>query len=295
MIIFNSIEQLQNHLNSVREQQKTIGFVPTMGALHQGHISLIEAARKGSGLVVCSIFVNPTQFNDPKDLEKYPRTLDSDLAMLEKAGCDVVFTPDVSEMYSSQELELKAQSVEDQSWKEGWVVDFGKIGSVMEATQRPGHFNGVAQVVAKLFRAVEPDTAYFGQKDFQQLAIIKSMVKQMNMPIHIIPCPIIRETNGLAMSSRNERLSKEDRERAGIIYKTLLLVKQNTGTQSIPALISLAKEEIAREPRIELEYFEIVDSLTLLPIQPGQDLNGAVACIAVRLAGVRLIDNIELL
>lgn len=293
MIIFNSIQQLQNHLNSVRGQNKTIGFVPTMGALHMGHISLVTAARSGSDHVVCSIFVNPTQFNDPQDLEKYPRTLDADLPMLEKAGCDAVFVPEVSELYSAKELETKKQGLEDRSWTEGKTIDFGNLDKVMEGAHRPGHFNGVAQVVSKLFRAVKPDSAYFGQKDFQQLAIIRSMVKQLQMPIDIISCPILREPNGLAMSSRNERLSKQDREQAGIIYRTLSQVKDKAGTDSIAALKTFVQEQIGKQPGMQLEYFEISDAETLLPLVDPDKPKG-VACIAVLLGGIRLIDNVLL-
>ena len=209
MIIFNTIEQLQNHLNSIRNQKKIIGFVPTMGALHKGHISLVDRAKTDCDVTVCSIFVNPTQFSDLSDLDKYPRTLESDCQLLEKAECNIVFAPDIKEMYSEVELELKKQKKEDKSWTEGKSVDFGDLETVMEGAHRPGHFNGVAQVVSKLFRIVEPEKAYFGQKDFQQLAIIRSMVKQLGMPIQIIACDIMREPNGLAMSSRNERLTKQ--------------------------------------------------------------------------------------
>ncbi|MBA3970581.1 MAG: pantoate--beta-alanine ligase, partial [Bacteroidetes bacterium] len=229
MIIFNSIQELKNQLNSIRKQKRIIGFVPTMGALHQGHISLVDAAKRECDVVVCSIFVNPTQFNDLSDLEKYPRTLESDCKLLESANCDILFAPPTLEVYSEAELELKRNKIEDKSWTLGKNVDFGALGGVMEGEQRPGHFNGVAQVVSKLFRIVEPNKAFFGQKDFQQLAIIRSMVKQLEMPVEVISCPILRESNGLAMSSRNERLTKKERELASIISQTLFTIKEYYG------------------------------------------------------------------
>lgn len=294
MIIFNTIEELQNHLNSIRNQKKTIGFVPTMGALHAGHISLVDKAKADCDCVVCSIFVNPTQFNDLSDLDKYPRTLESDCQLLEKASCDIVFAPEVKEMYSEAELELKRQKVEDKSWTKGKSVDFGAIETVMEGAHRPGHFNGVAQVVSKLFRIVEPDKAYFGQKDFQQLAIIRSMTKQLEMPIEIIACDILREPNGLAMSSRNERLTKQERELAAVISKTLFSIKEHYKSKSIQDLKAMAEEQIRTVPSIAMEYIEISDSDSLQPISDFKQSKSAVVCIAVKLGAVRLIDNIVL-
>jgi pantoate--beta-alanine ligase len=291
MIIFNSIEELKNQLNSVRGQKKIIGFVPTMGALHQGHISLIEQARADCDFVVCSIFVNPTQFNDLSDLEKYPRTLESDSRLLIKAGCDALFAPETAEMYSKGELELKRQKVGDKSWMEGKNVNFGALETVMEGAHRPGHFNGVAQVVSKLFRIVEPDKAYFGQKDFQQLAIIRSMVKQLEMPVEIIACPILREPNGLAMSSRNERLTKEERQMAAIISKTLSGIKEHYHSHSIKQLKAFAGEQLKTVPQIQTEYIEIADAETLRPLEHKQN-KPSVVCIAVKLGAVRLIDNV---
>ncbi len=292
MIIFNSIQQIKTFLNNVRGQKKIVGFVPTMGALHQGHISLIDACKAQCDLVVCSIFVNPTQFNDLSDLEHYPRTFDADCQLLEAAGCDIIFVPEISEIYTFKELELKKQAVEDRSWAEGKLVDFGLLERVMEGAYRPGHFNGVAQVVSKLFRIVEPDKAYFGQKDFQQLAIIRSLVKQLAMPVEIISCPIIREKNGLAMSSRNERLSSNERNIASVISKTLFSLKELQSTKSIAELKAFAEIQIKAEPQIQLEYFEISDALTLQPITDYKQAQSAVACIAVKLGAVRLIDNI---
>jgi len=294
MLIINSIEQLKNHLNRIREQKKIIGFVPTMGALHQGHISLINLAKRDCDVVVCSIFVNPTQFNDLADLEKYPRTLIADCQLLETAKCDRVFAPEVLELYTKEELELKKQKIEDKSWTKGKTVDFGDLEKVMEGAQRPGHFNGVAQVVSKLFRIVEPHKAYFGQKDFQQLAIIRSMVKQLEMPIEIIACDIMREPNGLAMSSRNERLTKEERVLAAVIAKTLFKIKADCFLKPISDLLKGGEELLRSQPLLTLEYLEIVDSESLQPISAIDPSKSAVVCIAVKLGAVRLIDNVVL-
>lgn len=294
MLIFNSIQELQNHLNSIRNQKKTIGFVPTMGALHLGHISLINQAKADCDVVVCSIFVNPTQFNDLSDLDKYPRTLDADCQLLEKVGCDILFSPEVTEIYTPAELELKRLKIEDKSWTMGKSVDFGKLEKVMEGAQRPAHFNGVAQVVSKLFRIVGPNKAYFGQKDFQQLAIIRSMTKQLEMPIQIIACDILREPNGLAMSSRNERLTKEERALASVISKTLFKIKENYLSKSVADIKQEAISQIQAFPSITLEYIEISEADTLKPIIDLKQSKSAVVCIAVQLGSVRLIDNVVL-
>ncbi len=294
MIVIKSIQELQKQLNSVRNQHKIIGFVPTMGALHQGHISLIKMAKAQCDVVVCSIFVNPTQFNDLNDLEKYPRTIESDSKMLKENDCDILFVPEISEIYSSEELALKKQNIEDKSWTEGKLVDFGQLDKVMEGAHRAGHFNGVAQVVSKLFRIVKPNKAFFGQKDFQQLAIIKSMVKQLEMPIEIIACPIVRENDGLAMSSRNVRLTAEERKVATLISKTLFKLKELQKTKTVAELKTIAEEEIKNEPLFQLDYFEIANAETLVSINDYKDAKSAVACIAIKIGTVRLIDNIVL-
>jgi len=294
MIIFTRVQELQDHLNIVRNQQKTIGFVPTMGALHEGHLALVKISKKNNAITVCSIFVNPTQFNDPADLEKYPRTLGQDSKMLESVDCDIIFAPPVSEMYTAAELELKRQKVEDKAWTEGKTVDFGRLDKVMEGMQRPGHFNGVAQVVSKLFRIVKPDRAYFGQKDFQQLAIIRSMTNQLELPVEIIACPIVRESDGLAMSSRNVRLTETERKVAPLIAKTLFKVKEMKADHSIAELKAFAEAQISSEPLMQLEYFEIADAETLQPVSDYKDAKSLVACIALKLGNVRLIDNIIL-
>jgi pantoate--beta-alanine ligase len=294
MILFTRVQELQNHLNIVRMQQKTIGFVPTMGALHQGHLALVQRSKKETDLTVCSIFVNPTQFNDLNDLKKYPRTLENDTKLLESVECDVVFAPEISDIYTNEELELKRQKIEDKNWTEGRNVNFGTLDKVMEGAHRPGHFNGVAQVVSKLFRIIQPDKAYFGQKDFQQLAIIRSMTKQLDLPVEIVSCSIIRENDGLAMSSRNVRLSPEERKAAPLISQTLFKVKEMKENHSVAELKNFVKNQIAAETRMQLEYFEIADAETLQPVNTFEKGKSAVACIAVKLGDVRLIDNILL-
>ncbi|MCE3281146.1 MAG: pantoate--beta-alanine ligase [Bacteroidetes bacterium] len=260
----------------------------------EGHIALIKRSKAENDITICSIFVNPTQFNDLKDLEKYPRTLRQDAELLEEAECDIIFAPEIGEMYSEKELELKRQKIEDKSWTMGKPVDFGQLDKVMEGAHRPGHFNGVAQVVSKLFMIVEPHRAYFGQKDFQQLAIIRSMTKQLDLPVEIIGCPIIREKDGLAMSSRNVRLTESERKIAPLIYKTLSLIKEMSIKKSVSELKAFAENEIASESLMQLEYFEIVDSETLQPISKLDDAKSAAACIALKLGEIRLIDNVLL-
>ncbi len=281
MLVFEDILSLKKHL---RGAKTPIGFVPTMGALHKGHVSLIEKAKAETGTVVCSIFVNPTQFNDPKDLEKYPRTLDADKKMLIDAGCDVLFVPSVDEVYPKQQQQSHL------------AVDLGNLEKVMESAQRPGHFKGVIQVVSRLFDIVEPDKSYFGQKDFQQLAVIREMVRQMEYKTEIISCPIIREADGLAMSSRNVRLSPEERKIAPLIFKTLSEVKKNSQDVRIKSqdLIDYASKQIKSCKEMTLEYFEIADAKTLLPVKSLSDAVEVVACIAVKLGQIRLIDNIIL-
>jgi pantoate--beta-alanine ligase len=294
MNFFNLKMPFQEYLTNERKKGKIIGFVPTMGALHQGHLSLINRAKESCDLIVCSIFVNPTQFNNLSDLEKYPRTLQADMKMLENTGCDVVFAPEISEIYSPQELELKSKNLEDRSWTQGKTVDFGTLDKVMEGAQRPGHFNGVAQVVSKLFQIVQPQQAFFGQKDFQQLAIIRSMVKQLGLSVEIIACPILRELDGLAMSSRNVRLTAEQRKIVPLISQTLLKIKKLQPAHSPIELKQLVKEVFTSQPEMKLAYFEIVDSETLKTVLDFKEHKSAVACIAVELGSLRLIDNVVL-
>jgi pantoate--beta-alanine ligase len=294
MIILKSKLETKNFLNNLRNKQHSIGFIPTMGALHKGHISLINKAKLECTTVIASIFVNPTQFNDPSDLKNYPRTFEADCIMLEKAGCNAIFAPEIAEMYSEKELELKKLKIEDKTWSNGKSVDFGALEIVMEGAHRPGHFNGVAQIVSKLFRIIEPDKAYFGQKDFQQLAIIRSMIEQLSMPVEIISCPIIREPNGLAMSSRNERLTPEQRTTAALISKTLFQVKKFYTSKSIDELKKFAEQQLNAEPQFKLEYFEIADINTLKPASNFKKNQELIACVALKLGEIRLIDNILL-
>ncbi len=277
MLVVTAIADLQSVIKNARLTHQKIGFVPTMGALHQGHLSLIKQAKAQTSFVVASIFVNPTQFNEAEDFKLYPRTLDVDLKMLDESGCDLVFTPTVEDIYPSKDLRK---------------FDFGLLEQVMEGLHRPGHFNGVAQVVSKLFDAVQADVAFFGQKDFQQFAIIKAMVKQLNIPIHLVACPIVREPSGLAMSSRNQRLSKLQKEQASVIYKHLTWAKTNFKQYSLSELKNEVEKCFFSSEGLELEYFEIVDENTLIELNSWPVDVKVVACVAVFCGKVRLIDNI---
>ncbi len=277
-IIYNTQELFQE-LAVVRSKKLSLGFVPTMGALHAGHISLVEKAIAENDICAVSIFVNPTQFNNKTDLEKYPRNTKKDFEMLEKAGCSLVFCPNVSEMYSTNELENTFE------------FDFHGLDKVMEGKFRPGHFNGVVQIVSKLFDLVKPDKAYFGDKDFQQLAIIHHMVKTLNLPVEIIDCPIVRESDGLAMSSRNERLSHADRINAVQISRILFESRNFVAQMSPDNLTSFVEEKIKNAQGLTLEYFEIVDVETLQRVTDWT--RPAIGCVAVFCGEVRLIDNIR--
>lgn len=325
MLVFEKKTDLEKHLTEQRKRGHTVGFVPTMGALHKGHISLIERSKAENDVTVCSIFVNPTQFNDKSDLEKYPRPIEADKAFLEKTGCDVLFVPGEREIYPEggetrdegrgtkegmgntdmgivgttvQHLPADTQSqLRQTSLKSDnryLQVQLGDLEKVMEGTRRPGHFEGVVQVVSKLFDIVSPDRAYFGQKDFQQQTIIKEMVRQLNYGIQIITCPIVREPDGLAMSSRNARLTPSERAVAGIISQTLFTIQKLAGKLSVDELTMLVESEIAEGSLTELEYFEIVDARTLQPVLNLDKAESAVACIAVKVGQVRLIDNVIL-
>ncbi len=279
MKVFNTIKSLQADLSSTRKQDVRIGFIPTMGALHEGHISLIETCKGNNDIPVASIYVNPTQFNDPGDLKNYPRQPDKDLEMLERAGCRYAFLPSDHEMYPEPDTR---------------VFDFGDLGSIMEGKYRPGHFNGVAQIVSKLFDAVKPDRAYFGKKDFQQLAIIRRLVSDLHLSVEIVGCPIIRESDGLAMSSRNKLLSPVHRKAAPNIYQTLKTVKDMAQTADVSEIESFVFTAINSNPYLKLEYFQIVDSSTLKKINLLHPGTPVTACIAVFAGSVRLIDNIDL-
>ena len=276
MFLTGTITELQNKLSELKKAG-TIGFVPTMGALHSGHISLVNQAVAENQIVVVSIFVNPTQFNDKNDLARYPRTLESDLKLLEKTGCQIVFAPTAEEVYPEPDTRK---------------FNFGPLETVMEGKHRPGHFNGVAQVVSKLFDFVKPDSAYFGLKDFQQLAIIKEMVKQLKIDIEIVACPIIREESGLAMSSRNELLTTEERKNAAVISETLFKAKELANLKSVNELETWVIETINKNSFLTVEYFEIVDELQLQPVKSWEEECTKVGCIAVFCGKVRLIDNV---
>ncbi|WP_342329810.1 pantoate--beta-alanine ligase [Pedobacter sp. FW305-3-2-15-E-R2A2] len=258
--------------------QQKIALVPTMGALHKGHVSLINIAQQYADVVVCSIFVNPTQFTDPKDLEKYPRPLEHDMQMLREAGCDVVFMPSVKEMYPGTEH---------------WHIDLGPAEFLLEGEFRKGHYQGVTQIVKKLFDAVNPDVAFFGQKDFQQVLMIENMVAYFKLPVQIISCPIIREEDGLAMSSRNIHLNEADRKNALVLSKALTYVKDHFEEKTIAVLLAEAKEMISAVAGVELDYFTIANGKTLLP-ENNKNQSDLVALVAAKVGQTRLIDNMLL-
>ncbi len=278
MEIIKSIALLDDVLNAFRNESKSIGLVPTMGALHEGHAALVKRCVAENDITVVSVFVNPTQFNNPDDLRLYPRTLEADCALLEKLDVDIVFAPDVDEMYPEPDTR---------------VFDFGMLDKVMEGRFRPGHFNGVAQIVSKLFYAVKPDKAYFGEKDFQQLAIVREMVKQLQIPVEIIAVPIVREQSGLALSSRNMRLTEQQRETASEIFKTLARSADLLEKQSVEDTKKFVVNSINNHEALSVEYFEIVDGDTLQSITDWDDSPCIVGCIAVFCEDVRLIDNIR--
>lgn len=277
MQVLKSKNELVSLIDSYKKEGKTIGFVPTMGALHNGHLSLVKECKKNSDITVVSIFVNPTQFNDLEDLKRYPRTLDKDTELLRTVGCDLVFAPTVDEIYPEPDTRK---------------FDFGYLESVMEGARRPGHFNGVGQVVSRLFDIVRPDKAFFGMKDFQQVAIIKNMVKQLNYNIQIIPCPIVREENGLALSSRNTLLGEDYKKNAPHIYATLKKARNLASEMSVSDLKKWITDEINNNPYLETEYVEIVDDTTLKVTENWTEKGTKVACVAVYAGKIRLIDNI---
>lgn len=276
--VINTIAALKSLLEPIKLGQQKIALVPTMGALHKGHVSLISIAQQNADVVVCSIFVNPTQFTDPKDLEKYPRPLEHDMQMLREAGCDVVFMPSVKEMYPGVEE---------------WHIDLGPAEFLLEGEFRKGHYQGVTQIVKKLFDAVNPDVAFFGQKDFQQVLMIEHMVAYFNLPVQIISCPIIREKDGLAMSSRNIHLSEADRKNALVLSRALSHVKDHFEEKTIEELLTDAKEMISAVAGVELDYFTIANGKTLLP-ENNKNQSDLVALVAAKVGQTRLIDNMLL-
>lgn len=278
MIVVITIDGLRAELASARTEGKSIGLVPTMGALHEGHASLVKRSVKENDVTVVSVFVNPTQFNDKGDLERYPRTLEADCTLLSALGTDYVFAPSVEEVYPEPDTR---------------VFDFTPLDKVMEGIYRPGHFNGVAQIVSKLFMYVEPHRAYFGEKDFQQLAIIREMVRQEGFNLDIIGCPIVRETDGLALSSRNALLSTEQRHTALAISKALFASQEYAKQHTLATTKQMVEEAIAATEGLELEYYEVVDGNTLQPVHNWDDTEYIVGCITVYCGKVRLIDNIR--
>ena len=277
MKIFTSVKELRAALDRV--EPSGIGFVPTMGALHAGHRSLVERARRENDTVVVSVFLNPTQFNDKNDLKHYPRTPEADARTLEEAGADFVLMPSVEEIYPEPDTR---------------VFDFGQIDKVMEGATRPGHFNGVAQVVSRLFDIVRPARAYFGEKDFQQIAVIRAMVAQLNLSVRIVECPIVRGEDGLALSSRNQLLDAEHRAAAPHIYATLRRAVERSREMDPAALKAWVTAEVERNPLLKVIYYQSVDALTMQEVASWEDAPRIQGCIAVQAGEIRLIDNIRI-
>jgi len=277
VLIFSKITEIQAYLAPLLAQGKTIGFVPTMGALHEGHLSLIRTASKRCNYTVCSIFVNPTQFNDKSDLARYPRMPEKDAELLRTVQCDVLFLPQVEEVYPSNEPVS---------------FDFGSLDQILEAKHRPGHFNGVAQVVKRFFEIIQPTFAFFGSKDYQQVMIVRALVKFIHSPVQIISCPILREPDGLAMSSRNALLSSEERKTAALIPQIMQQAKHITLSRGIEAAGEFVKAEVAKQPLMKLDYYEIceADSLKTIHTQELQQTS-AISLIALYVGKIRLIDN----
>jgi pantoate--beta-alanine ligase len=278
MEIVDSRIVLQNIVKELRSQGTSVGFVPTMGALHEGHLSLIQHSNKENDITIASIFVNPTQFNDQEDYKRYPRIISDDIKKLESVKCDFLFMPTKEEMYPEEDKR---------------DFDFGNIDKVMEGAHRPGHFRGVALIVSKLFEIVNPHKAYFGEKDFQQLAIIKHLTKQLDFDIEIIACPIVREEDGLAMSSRNTLLSEDQRKNVPLISKTLFDSLNEMKLSNLTETKDWVIRKINENPYLEVEYFEIVDSETLESLSEWTQSKNITACIAVHVGNIRLIDNIR--
>ncbi len=277
MKTFQTVSALREALASVAPEK--VGFVPTMGALHAGHRSLVERARKENEIVVVSVFVNPTQFNDKNDLRNYPRTPEADEAMLREVGVDYVLMPSVEEIYPEPDTRQ---------------FDFGQIDKVMEGATRPGHFNGVAQVVSRLFEIVKPARAYFGEKDFQQIAVIKAMIRQLEIPVEIIPCPIVRGEDGLALSSRNQLLTPDHRAAAPHIYATLQEAVRRSQSLSPAELKDWVKEAVERNPLLKVIYYQSVDGDSLQEVSSWEEASFVQGCIAVQAGEIRLIDNIRI-
>lgn len=279
LVLIKTIKEARKQLKPLWQEEGYLGFIPTMGAIHEGHLSLIRRSINENQFTVVSIFVNPTQFNEEQDFNLYPRKLETDLEIMSSLPIDLVFAPGVSEIYPEQDTR---------------VFDFGELDKTMEGEHRPGHFNGVAQVVSKLFEIIRPDRAYFGEKDFQQLAIVKALVKQLGNPVEIIACPIIREEDGLAMSSRNKRLTPAQRTASRSVSKALFRAQKLAGTMSVNKLQEKIIRQLNRHPLIEVEYFKIVDKENLQQVSDWSDTDTITGCIAVQIGEVRLIDNINI-
>lgn len=279
MITLATIRETREHIDVLKKKGASVGFVPTMGALHEGHLQLVRRAVKENDMVVASIFVNPIQFNNPEDLAKYPRTLDDDRRMLQEAGCHLLFAPSVEEMYPGPVTEK---------------YDFGPLERVMEGAYRPGHFNGVAVVVKKLFDVVGPDRAYFGEKDYQQLKIIQALVQLRSLPVEIVPCPTVREADGLAMSSRNRRLSPEERRIAPEIFQTMTEAGQRIKSNSVAQVRDFVRERLERHGFV-IDYIEIASAADLQPVRETRPRRPVRIFIACFLGKVRLIDNLEII
>ncbi len=281
MKVIANVAELKAYISEVKQQNKTVGFVPTMGALHEGHLNLVRKSVADNDISIVSVFVNPTQFNDKGDLDRYPRTLEKDSELLSSVGVDVVFAPSAEDMYSESEM------------REAFEFDFGGLDEVMEGKFRPNHFNGVVQVVSKLFTMVEPNKAYFGEKDFQQLAIIRRMVKVMGFDVEIVGCEITREESGLAMSSRNALLSEEEREVATNISRVLKESATFYSQTTVSELQAAAIAAINRHEALEVEYLDIVNAETMQSVETWDEAEHIVACVTVYCGKVRLIDNIK--
>jgi pantoate--beta-alanine ligase len=278
MLVSGLINETRRILSIFRQQGKSIGLIPTMGALHEGHLSLIDNSLRSNDVSVISIFINPTQFNERNDFNNYPRDIEKDLELARLKGCDLAFVPSEQEIYPE---------------KDQRIFDFGTLDKYMEGQYRPGHFNGVAQIVSRLFSIIEPDRAYFGEKDFQQLVIIKKLVKQLEMGVEIVSCPIIREHDGLAMSSRNQLLSPAERKSASRISAVLMRAKDIARKVKIPELREFVISEIDSDPNLKTEYFEMVLESDMIPIKNWPGKSPVIACIAVKAGQIRLIDNIK--
>ncbi len=278
MEIFRTRAEVRKYLEQSKPDGRSVGFVPTMGALHQGHLSLIDAARTKADIVVCSIFVNPTQFNDKNDLANYPRPIEEDIQKLRETNCDVLFLPEVDEMYNSADK---------------WHIELDNLDNILEGEIRPGHYQGVTQIVKKLFDIVSPDYAFFGQKDFQQFVVISYMVRKLGIDVQLIMCPIVRENDGLAMSSRNVYLSMEDRKHALSLFKSLTKAKADFDNLSIQQLKQNAMDYLSNAAGIKIEYFEVYNADTFEPVTT-KNAENIIALVAARVGKIRIIDNMIL-